>query len=102
VNISSQAPVVGEIVPRVIRILVNGDRVSAPVPIHYIWPVNGCNLKVITVEPESLTVAALNMEYMTRSEPEPELTVGEWVVNVRNVLMLDPLFPLYARPGSSN
>ena len=98
-NVSSQTPIVGEIVPRVVWILVNGDGVAVPVPVHYIWPISGYNLKVITVEPESLTVAALDMEYMTRPETEPELAVGEWMVDVRNVLMLDPLFPFYARPG---
>ena len=102
VNISSEPPVVSEIVPGVIEILVNRDRVAVPVPIDYIWPIFGCDLKVVAVEPESLTVAALYVEYMTRSEAEPKLTVGEWAVDVGNVLMLDPLFPLYVRPGSRN
>jgi hypothetical protein len=101
-NVGSQASVVSEIVPRIIGIFVNGDGVAVPVPIDYIWPVSRCDLKVITVEPESLTVAALNMEYMTRSEPEPKLTVREWVVDAGNVLMLNPLFPFDARPGSSD
>lgn len=99
-NVSSQAPVISEIVSGVIGILVDGDGITAPVPIRHVRPVNGRNLKVITVEPESLAVAALKMEYVTGSEPEPELTMGEWVVDVRNVLMTDPLFPLYVRPGS--
>ena len=102
VNVSSQAPVVSEIVSGVIRILVNGDGIAVPVPIRYICPVNGCNLEVITVEPEALTAAARNMEYMSRSEPEPELTVGERVIDVRNMLMLDPLFSFHVRSGSGD
>jgi hypothetical protein len=66
VNVSSQAAVISEIVAGVVWILVDGDWVAIPVPIHYIWPIDGCNLKVITVEPEPLSVAALDMEYMTR------------------------------------
>jgi len=99
VNVSSQPAVVSEIIARVIGILVNGDWITIPVPIHYVGPVFGCNLKVIAVEPESLTVATLNMKYMTRSKAEPELAVREWVVHVGNVLMLDPLLPFNVRPG---
>jgi len=36
---------------------------------------------------------------MTRSKPEAELTMGERVIDVGNVLMLDPLFAFYVRPG---
>lgn len=99
VNVSSQTSVISEIVAGVIGILVNGDGITTPVPIHDVWPIFGCNLKVIAVEPEPLTVAALNIEDMTWSEPEPELTMREWVVHAGNVLVLDPLFPLYVRPG---
>ena len=101
-NVSSQASIVSEIVPRVIGILVNGDGIPIPVPIHHIGPVNGCNLKVIAVEPESFTGTALNVEYMTRSQPEPEPTVREWVVDSGNMFMLDPLFPFDVRPDSSD
>ena len=100
VNVGSHAAVISEIVPWIIGVLVNRDRIAGPVPIHYIGPVHGNNLEVITVKPESFTVAAFDMKYMTRSEPEPKLTVGKWVVDVGNVLMLYPLFPLDVRPGS--
>lgn len=99
-NVSSQATIVSEIVSGVIGILINGDRVAIPIPIHYIWPVDRRNLKIGIVEPESLTVATLNMEYVLRSEAESELTVRKWVVNVGNLFMLNPLFPFDVRPGS--
>jgi hypothetical protein len=37
------------------------------------------------------------MEYVSRSETEPELTVRERMIDVGNVLVTDPLFPFYVR-----
>lgn len=99
-DVGSEAAVVSEIVARVVRILVDGDRVAVPDPVRYIGPIDRGHFKVVAVEPESLLISALDMEYVTRSEPEAKLTVGKWAIDVRNVLMLDPLFAFDVRTGS--
>lgn len=100
VNVSSQPAIVSQIVSWIVGILVNGDRIAIPVPIRDVGPIRLDHLEIVTVEPESVTIPALDMEDVTRAEPEPKLTVGKRMIDVRNMLMLNPLFPFHVRARS--
>ena len=64
VNVGSQPYVVRQIPAIVIRIFVDYDLVSAPVPAIAVAEVVGRNTKIETSEPEALAISALNTPYM--------------------------------------
>jgi hypothetical protein len=82
VRVGTCPGVVGQVETRVIRILVDHDRIGIPNPIGDERKIVWKNAKVGAPEPESIRAAAFKAEDMTRSEAQREAPVFPGTVHV--------------------
>jgi hypothetical protein len=91
VDVGSKPRVIGQIPARMIRVLVNHDRIGIPKPIGDIRIIEWSDGKVEAVEPEAVTVTTLEMEDMAGPEATPEVTVLEGALQMKSAVSRSPI-----------
>ena len=81
-NVRPEPGIVGQVETRVIRILVDHDRVRIPNPIRDVRIIVRRNAEVDAIEPEPVRTAALEAKNMTRPETQGEPSVLPGVIEV--------------------
>ena len=83
VGVRTGSLVVREIPAGMIGVVVENDRIGAPVPVGYVIELKWRNREIEAIEPESRRTSAREMPNMTRSEATLETTVRKRVVLVK-------------------
>ncbi len=91
VDVGSKPGVIGQIPARVIRILVNHDRIGIPKPIGDIRIIEWGDGKVEAIEPAAVAVTTLKMENMALPEASPEVTVLKGAFQMKSTVSLSPI-----------